>query len=77
MIVSELIDFLKKKDPNAIIIISAPEGGGNECHTSMSIKLLRTEEKHWRPGMGQYDIIFKTQKKFTENPDELEGVLLQ
>lgn len=77
MIVSELITFLEKKDPNAIIVISAPEGGGNECQTAISIKLLPIEDKDWHPGLGTYDVIFKGYKKFTENPNEIEGVLLQ
>ena len=77
MIVSELITFLEKKDPTAIVVISAPEGGGDECRTSIGVKLLPVENKDWHPGRGLYDIIFKGHKKFTEDPNEIEGVLLQ
>lgn len=77
MIVSELITFLEKRDPNAIVVVSAIAGGGDECQTAMSVKLLRVDPKQWHPGVGTYDVIFKGQKKFTENPNELEGVLLQ
>ncbi len=79
MKVSELITMLERRDPDAMVVISAIEGGADECQTVLGVKLLLNEntKKNWLPNRGAHEIIFKGPKKFKENPAESEGVLLQ
>lgn len=76
MKVSELIDFLETQDPEAMVVVSALEGGVNECQTAIGIKvLINYNEKHWSPGRGLHEITYRDINKLYTN--EIRGVLIQ
>lgn len=76
MIVSELINFLQKQPPDALVVITAFDGGVNECITSIGVKVqLNANYTNWRPGMGIHEISYHQIKHLAD--DEVSGVLLQ
>ncbi len=75
MTVIELIHFLRTQPEDAIVVISAIEGGVNECQTAIGIKIKSDVNKDWHPGVGEFDIIFHDTKHLIDN--ELRGVLIQ
>ncbi len=75
MTVIELIQFLSTQPENALVVISAIEGGVNECQTAIGVKVKLDSNKDWHPGVGDYDIIFHDTKHLIDN--ELRGVLIQ
>ena len=76
MIVSELIDFLQKQKPDALVVITAVDGGVNECQTAIGVKVsLNANYTNWRPGMGIHEISYHQIKHLGDN--EISGVLLQ
>lgn len=76
MKVSELIDFLETQEPDALVVISANDGGVNDCQTAIGVKvLMNANADRWFPGLGMHEITFKNTREL--NKTEKLGVLIQ
>lgn len=75
MNVSELITLLSKQNPHALVVLSATEGGVNECQTAIGVKVLLHSATNWHPGLGEHEISFQQIKQLSDN--ECAGVLIQ